>query len=81
MRGGRKDIWKMGRPLMEDIEKRITLLMGDGKGLCKKFCLYVSQQYGGYSLKEIGAYYGMRGSAVRASPIDELRRRLIEIEG
>jgi hypothetical protein len=46
---------------------QFTLLMGDGNGLCKKLCLYVSQQYGGYRLKEIGAYYGMRGSAVSRS--------------
>lgn len=30
----------------------------------KKSCLHASRELGGYSLKDIGAHYGMRSSAV-----------------
>jgi hypothetical protein len=41
--------------------------VGSEVRLFKKLCLYASQEYGGYGLKEIGAYYKMRGSAVSQS--------------
>ena len=42
-------------------------MSGKEHRLRKNLCLFVSHQYGGFRLKEIGAYYGMRGSAVSQS--------------
>jgi REP element-mobilizing transposase RayT len=55
------------------IEKRITLegvkntvkyVAGIKSTYYKGLCLYISQQYGGFSLNEIGNYYGMKPPAV-----------------
>ncbi|MBW1701614.1 MAG: hypothetical protein JRJ50_05735 [Deltaproteobacteria bacterium] len=43
------------------------MIAGREGRLWKKLCLYVSQQYSGYSLKEIGGYYAMKESAVSLS--------------
>jgi len=45
----------------------ISSIISKGDPFYRKLCLYISQQYRRYSLKEIGAYYGMRGSAVSQS--------------
>jgi putative transposase len=55
------------KPSLEYIEKVVESVVGRGHILFKKFCIYASHQYGGFSLKEIGAYYGMRGSAISQS--------------
>jgi len=55
------------RPSLEQIERKIESIIGGKHPLYKKFCIHVSHQHGGFSLKEIGAYYGMRGSAVSQS--------------
>jgi hypothetical protein len=54
-------------PSLEEIEQKVGSIIERGDPLYKKVCLYVSQQYGGYALKDIGAYYHMRGSAVSQS--------------
>ena len=60
-------------PALRDREKRMTLeeiknavrsAAGIASPFYKTLCLYMSQQYGGYSLKEIGDYYGMNAPAV-----------------
>lgn len=56
-----------GRPSLKEIGRSVSLLMGKKEALCRKFCLYISQQYGGYRLKEIGQYYNMRGDTVSQS--------------
>ena len=56
-----------GRPSMEDIKNSVFFLPGERNPTYKKLCLYISQQYCGYGLKEIGEYYQMRGSAVSQS--------------
>ena len=56
-----------GVPSLEEIEQAVRSVIGREDPLYKKACLYVSQQYGGYRLKDIGAYYQMRGSAVSQS--------------
>jgi len=56
-----------GAPSLEYIEQKVRSVIDGMDPLYKKFCLYLSQQYGGYRLKDIGAYYHMRGSAVSQS--------------
>lgn len=55
------------KPSLERIEGIVESVMGRGDSFFKKFCICVSHQYGGFSLKEIGRYYGMRDSAVSQS--------------
>ena len=52
------------KPSLEQIERTVESIIGKEHNLCRKFCIYASHQHGGFALKEIGAYYGMRGSAV-----------------
>jgi len=61
-------------PSLEKIENIVQKTVGTEDRLCKKFGLFVSRQYSGYSLKQIGAYYGMKESAVSQS-----NRRLEDI--
>ena len=51
---------------MVDEAVRSAIAGGDSH-YYKKLCLYVSQQYCGYRLKEIGAYYSMSEAAVSQS--------------
>lgn len=51
-------------PLLEETEHIVRTIVGKEGRSCKKLCLYVAQQYCGYSLKQIGAHYGMKESAV-----------------
>lgn len=54
-------------PSLEKIENIVQKTVGREDRLCKKFGLFVSRQHSGYSLKQIGAYYGMKESAVSQS--------------
>ena len=57
-----------GKPSLEEVEEAVHSVMGGGDShYDTRFSLYVSQQYGGYTLKKIGAYYGMREAAVSQS--------------
>jgi len=51
-------------PSLEQIEKVVESIVERQHALFKKFCIYTSHRYRGFSLREIGDYYGMRGSAV-----------------
>ena len=60
-------------PAIKAIEKRMTIegvkntvkyVVGVKSPYYKGLCLYMSQQYGGFSLNEIGNYYGMKAPAV-----------------
>jgi hypothetical protein len=62
---------------LEEIERTIEELLGRDHPLFKKFCMYVSQQHGGFSLKEIGAHYGLKGPAVSQSN-RRLRQQILE---
>ena len=55
------------RASVEEIERTVKSVIGEEHPLYKRFCLYVSQHHGGYALKEIGAHYGKRASAVSQS--------------
>ena len=74
--------------LLEQIDQTVGSIINRQDPLHKKFCLYIGQRNGGYRLKDIGAYYNMRGSAVSQSnrrfkeKIDRaknLKKRLKEI--
>jgi len=49
---------------LEEIRKAVGEVLGEEHRLFKKFGVYVSHQYGGHALKEIGKFYGMEASAV-----------------
>ena len=57
----------MNKPSFEWIDEIVESVVGRDDRLFKKFCLYASHQMVGFSLKETGAYYDMRGSAVSQS--------------
>jgi putative transposase len=57
----------MSKPSFEAIDQIVESVIGKENGFFKKFCLYTSHQMVGLPLKEIGAYYDMRGSAVSQS--------------
>jgi putative transposase len=52
------------RPALKEIEKWIEGIVSREEEIFRKFCLHFSHRFGGYSLEEIGAYYGMKGAAV-----------------
>jgi len=54
----------MERPSLEEIKEKVGEVIGPGYPSFKKFCIYVSHQFGGFSLKEIGTFYSMTESAV-----------------
>jgi hypothetical protein len=54
-------------PSIEKMDNIVRKMVGREGRICKKIHLFVSQQYGGYSLKDIGAYHGMNESAVSQS--------------
>ena len=53
--------------------KRQVKVFGKDATLYKKICIYLSHQYSGMRLDEIGAHFGMKGGA-----ISQLSRRLKE---
>jgi len=56
------------RPSLEEVDEAVRSAIAERDSHhYKKFCLYVSRQYGGYTLKEIGAYYSMSEAAVSQS--------------
>jgi len=60
-------------PSLEEIERAVVKVMGKNHTLYKKMCIYLSHQYSGMRLDEIGTYFGMKGSAV-----SQLSRRFKE---
>ena len=62
-------------PSFEEIEEAVVKVLGKDHALGKKTCVYLSHQYSGMRLEEIGAYFGMKGSAV-----SQLSRRFQERE-
>ena len=60
-------------PSLEAIEGAVTEIVGRGYPLSKKICIYLSYQYSGLNLREIGEYFGMQRSA-----ISQLSRRFAE---
>lgn len=65
------------RPSLEQIERAIELVMRSDHPLHRRFCIYVSHRHSGFSLKEVGAYYGMEGSAISQSS-RRFRQRILE---
>jgi chromosomal replication initiation ATPase DnaA len=60
-------------PSLGEIEKAVVKVLGRDHTLYKKMCIYLSHQYSGMSLDEIGAYFGMKSGA-----ISQLSRRFKE---
>ena len=54
-------------PSLEAIEGCVEIALDREHRDFKKICLYAGQQFGGYSLKELGRHFKMRGSAVSQS--------------
>lgn len=52
------------RPTLIEMEKQVEAILPKENANFRKFCLYLSHRFGGYSLQEIGGYYGMKGAAV-----------------
>ncbi len=61
-------------PSPEEIGKAVVKVLGKDHTLYKKMCIYLSHQHSGMRLDEIGAYFGMKGSA-----ISQLSRRVNEM--
>ncbi len=51
-------------PSLEEIERAVLKVLGRDDALYKKMCIYMSHQYSGMKLDEIGVWFGMKGSAV-----------------
>jgi len=52
------------RPSLAQIQEVVRKVIEEGGRQYRRLCFYISQQYGGYSLKEIGSFYGMKEAAV-----------------
>ena len=57
----------MKEPSLDEIEKAVGLVIKGDASLYKKVAIYCSHQFSGASLKEIGAHFSMRDSAVSQS--------------
>jgi hypothetical protein len=53
----------MGKPCFERIDDIIESVVGRENKLLKKFWLYASYHIVGFTLKDTGSYYQMKGSA------------------
>jgi putative transposase len=51
-------------PSPKEIEKAVAQVLGEDRTLYKKVCVYLSHQYSGMRLDEIGVYFGMKGAAI-----------------
>ena len=60
-------------PSLEEIEKTVEKRISREDGLFRKICIYVSHQYSGLGLEEVGRYFGMK-----AGTISQLSRRFKE---
>jgi chromosomal replication initiation ATPase DnaA len=54
-------------PTPGEIEAAVAKVIGEDQSLYRKLCIHLSHQWSGWSLEEIGAYFGMRGAAVSQS--------------
>ncbi len=52
------------KPSLNAIKEAVETVFGSSDRLSKKFGLYISRQKGGFPLKEIGSFYGMKEAAV-----------------
>jgi len=70
----------------EEIEAAVAKVIGEDQSLYRKLCIHLSHQWSGWSLEQIGAYFGMKGSAVSQSSRrlknmmdgDKVMRKLLE---
>jgi hypothetical protein len=51
-------------PSPAEIEVAVAKIIGEDHSLYRKLCIHLSHQWSGGSLEEIGAHFGMEGSAV-----------------
>lgn len=61
-------------PTPGEIEAVVAKVVGKNAVLYRKWCIYLSHQWSGWRLEEIGAHFGMRGAAV-----SQMSRRFREI--
>jgi len=52
------------RPTLDEIKNKVEEVIEPEGPFIKKFCIHISHEYGGFSLKEIGGFYNMEDSAV-----------------
>lgn len=61
-------------PTPEEIEGVVAKVIGENALFYRKWCIYLSHQWSGWRLEEIGAHFGMSGAAV-----SQMSRRFREI--
>lgn len=54
-------------PTPGEIEAAVAKVIGEDHSLYRKLCIHLSHQWSGWGLEQIGAHFGMRGSAVSQS--------------
>lgn len=54
-------------PTPGEIEAAVAKVIGQDQSLYRKLCIYLSHQWSGWSLEQIGAHFGMSGGAVSQS--------------
>lgn len=54
----------VARPSLDEIRKRVGDVVESEDLHFRKFCIYISHQFAGFSLREIGDFYNMKESAV-----------------
>ena len=65
------------KPSLTDIKGMVEKVLRSPEKLSKKVGLYISRQKGGFSLKEIGAVYGMKEAAV-SQAVRRFRHAILE---
>jgi hypothetical protein len=63
-------------PTPGEIEAVVAEVIGEETALFRKWCIYLSHQWSGRRLEEIGAHFGMKGTAV--SQISRRFRKMVE---
>jgi hypothetical protein len=67
----------VARPALDEIRRKVEEVIEPEGPLCKKVGIHISHEYGGFSLKEIGSFYNMEGSAVSQAS-RRFKQRIIE---
>ena len=65
------------KPTLSEIREAVEKVLGSSGRLSRKFGLYLSRQNGGFRLREIGDFYGMKEAAV-SQAVGRFREALLE---
>jgi len=84
------------RPTLSEIEAVAAKMIGEDGVLYRKLCIYLSHQWSGWKLEEIGTHFGMTGAAVSQvsrrfgkvaekdrnikKRLEEIKKRLLNVE-